>query len=287
MESGLIVRAWLVSGAGISLTLAGNISPTERWAYDANAGWIDFTPAPGASVLVGDHVLSGYAYAANYGWIDFGNGAPANGVSYTNTGADRGVNLDATTGRLTGKAYAANIGWLDCNWAGSNDPNAPRVNPTNGLFSGYAFSENTGWILFHQLRATSLAFTDSDHDGMSDAWEKDIFGNLTLAGTGTDFDHDGQSDAAEFAAGTNPKDLASFLKVTSYTDTNGRVGTTLVFTSTPARLYQIQTSTDLVTWTPVTALGEFPGTAGATTTTVSYTHPTQPRFFHRVVVRPF
>lgn len=45
--------------------------------------------------------------AANFGWIDPGDGAPANGHTYSNTSAtDFGVNL-AASGALTGYAYAA------------------------------------------------------------------------------------------------------------------------------------------------------------------------------------
>ncbi|MBC7980556.1 MAG: hypothetical protein H7Y36_08345 [Armatimonadetes bacterium] len=270
--------------------IAGNIAPANRYAYDANAGWIDFSPTPATGVTVGNYFLKGYAYAANYGWINLGIG-PANKLAYTSTGTDQGVNVIPATGALAGYAYAANTGWIHFGWAGNNDPNRARINLITGVFSGFAYSANTGWISLSTLKSTSLAITDSDTDGIDDAWEIANFNNLTAAGIGTDFDKDGQTDAAENAAGTLPKNAASWLRITSNSVNSGRTVSTITFTSTPTRLYQLQCSltlnNDWVT-APTNLAGpaEFPGGAGATTTVTS-THPTGALRFFRVSARNY
>jgi hypothetical protein len=273
----------------ITPAFAGNIYPANRYAYAANSGWIDFSPTPSSGVTVGSYYLKGYAYSANYGWISFGN-TPANKVAYSLTGSDFGVSVNPATGILSGYAYAANTGWIRFNWAAANDPNAARVNHTTGAFVGYAFSPNVGWIGLSNLKSTGFAITDADGDGMDDAWEISIFGNTTTAGIGTDFDKDGQTDAAEYTANTAPNNSASWLRITSYAVNGSQTASTITFTSSPSRLYQIQTSTNLSAWstaaTNLAGTAEFPGSAGITTT-VTCTHPNGPLRFYRVVARKF
>ena len=50
---------------------------------------------------------------------------------------------------------------------------------------------------------TVNAFTDSDHDGMDDNWERYYFGDLSHDGN-ADSDHDGVSDKDEYINGTDP-----------------------------------------------------------------------------------
>lgn len=52
-------------------------------------------------------------------------------------------------------------------------------------------------------RITVCGLTDTDCDGMNDAWERLHFGNLGRDGTG-DFDGDGLTDLEEFKRGTDP-----------------------------------------------------------------------------------
>jgi hypothetical protein len=42
------------------------------------------------------------------------------------------------------------------------------------------------------------AVVDSDQDDIDDAWEKQVFGNLTTADASSDWDHDGYSDMQEY-----------------------------------------------------------------------------------------
>lgn len=66
-------------------------------------------------------------------------------------------------------------------------------------------------------------------------------------GVEADADGDGAATSYEIAAGTDPNDRASVLKITSQ-DTSSR-NYTLTVPSVLGRDYQVQTSTDLVTWT--------------------------------------
>jgi len=64
-------------------------------------------------------------------------------------------------------------------------------------------SEVGGWPT---LKIGNL-YTDSDHDGMSDAWEVKYFGNTnrgSSADSSSDFDTDGFTDLEEFLNATNP-----------------------------------------------------------------------------------
>ncbi len=120
---------------------ASNIDATNRYAYSANAGWLDFRANTNNGLFINDQVCSGYVYCANAGWISLGDGTPTNGLRYGNdSAADYGVNVYASN--LVGYAYSANTGWLNF----ETNYGRPRVNRQTGIFSGYAWSQNLGWI---------------------------------------------------------------------------------------------------------------------------------------------
>lgn len=281
--------------AAVALSLAtsvaaladSTINPANAYAYGANTGWINARPSAADGVVVGEFFLSGKMYAANVGWIDLGDGTPASGSYYGNdTAADCGVNHDGI-GNLFGRAYGANIGWITFDWAGMNDPNRPRIDLSTGQFAGYAYSANTGWINLGSgyLKTDSIAMVDTDGDGMADAWEMQWFGDLTTAGLGTDKDGDGQSDAAEYAADTDPLDPDSYLKIVSHSYASGFTKVTLQFTSSLARRYRIEHTTDLVAWTN-SPLGTFaPDGGGLTTRDVTFVGGAR-RFFRVVAQKP-
>jgi hypothetical protein len=125
-------------------------------------------------------------------------------------------------------------------------------------------------------------FPDTNHNGMSDLWEQYYFGNVsTNRTTTTDTDHDGMSDYAEFIAGTNPNDATSKLVFfPSKIHTNGVV--TLQWPAVPGRIYQVDFSTNLVKWVPMT--GWMPATGSPMTFTV--TNNTRGAFMYRLEVRP-
>ena len=95
-------------------------------------------------------------------------------------------------------------------------------------------------------------FLDVNHNGISDAWEMDNFGSVTTNRTQfTDTDRDGMSDYAEFIAGTDPNNAASRFYFTRITQTNRLVE--LEWTVVTNRLYQVNISTNLKSWSPGTA----------------------------------
>jgi hypothetical protein len=282
----------LVAMASSTLSLADTTFDNNPFAWEANTGWIIFRhdrPTSPAGVTFGGAFLSGYAWSANLGWINLGNGTPANGYSYSNTGRDHGVNHDGT-GNLSGFAWSANTGWINFGWTIVSDSNRPRVNLLTGEFAGYAWSANTGWLNLGTglLTTQSISDVDSDGDGIADWWEMLHFGNLTTANATSDFDGDGVPDLAEFRADTDPKDAASFLKIVSHSHDADLTETTLEFTTTPTRLYRIESSNDLGqddSWSD-SVLGVFAPDA-AVTTTRTITYPGTPRkFFRAVAVMP-
>lgn len=271
-----------------SASAQSTVSAANSFAYGANAGWLDFRPSAADGVVVGGAFLSGHIYAANCGWIDLGDGTPANGHTYSNASAgDFGVNHDGT-GTLSGYGYGANIGWIDFGWAGANDPNRAHFDLGSGQWLGYAYSANLGWINLGTgiLTTTTVAYPDSDHDGIADAWEIQHFGNLSTAGIGTDQDGDGQTDAAEYAADTDPNKVEEFLRIVSQNYNPGLTKVALQFSTTrPTRSYTLQTSTTLGTgdWTPTGA--SFLADPGTETTTL-VTFVSGPRRFFRVAAQP-
>ncbi|MBU6410607.1 MAG: fibronectin type III domain-containing protein, partial [Verrucomicrobia bacterium] len=126
----------------------------------------------------------------------------------------------------------------------------------------------------------NYSFIDTNHDGISDAWEKYYFGtagtNLAQA-TGAN----GMSDYANFIAGLDPTNPASrFVFVSTAVQTNGAFQ--LQWSVQPQRLYQLDSSTDLTTWTPVTDWRQ------ATVSPMTYrgTNAASGSRFFRVQVRP-
>ncbi|MBM3845897.1 MAG: hypothetical protein FJ405_06385 [Verrucomicrobia bacterium] len=96
------------------------------------------------------------------------------------------------------------------------------------------------------------ALPDSDNDGLPDAWENAVFGNLDQGRDG-DLDRDGTGNFAEYLAGTSPTDPADSLRLTIKSEATGQV---VSFRSRPAsgigylglqRRYSLEYNTNLVT----------------------------------------
>lgn len=195
---------------------ATTINPTNHFGYGANIGWMDFAADTNSGAVIGEFICSGWIYSANVGWISLGNGSPTNGIRYQNISPnDFGVNHDGQ-GNLRGLAYGANIGWINFESNG-----AARVDLFSGSITGHVYSANAGWIglrnAFVNVRTDAIARgTDSDGDGIPDAWERLNFGNLTAANATSDFDGDGRSDLSEYGADTDPKDTNSLLRITTF-----------------------------------------------------------------------
>src|SRR6516164_807811 len=154
------------------------IDASNKYAYGANIGWMDWRGDTNNGAVIGQYVCSGYIYAANVGWINLGSGIPTNGIYYQNLSAnDFGVNQDGL-GNLRGYAYGANIGWIHF-----EDIGAPKVDLKSGRIGGSVWSANCGWIglsnAFAWVQTDTIASgADSDKNGLPDAWELLNFGHL-------------------------------------------------------------------------------------------------------------
>lgn len=98
-----------------------------------------------------------------------------------------------------------------------------------------------------------VAATDSDSDGMPDAYEMANGLNPgNPADAALDADGDGQNNLAEFLARTDPRNPAEVLRITS--ETRDPNGVTVVFPSKLNVVYRLERSTDLLgSWTPILA----------------------------------
>lgn len=165
------------------------------------------------------------------------------------------MNLDGD-GNLSGLAWGANIGWINFGWASPADANLPRLDLCTGDFAGCAWSANTGWIKLGGtgLRTESLQITDTDADGLSDVWEHDRAGSLTVLNASADKDGDGFTDADEFLADTDPLSAADHFDVlaTWRTQQFGLELQHLRWTVRPSRHYRNLASPDLApgSWQP-------------------------------------
>lgn len=271
----------------------------NSYAWAANFGWIEMRPNrpnTGDGFRFGEFSCAGWLWSANTGWIHCGDGTPADGIQYANnSNTDYGVN-HVGTGELSGLAWSANTGWINFGWwtLEPTNPNRPRVDLQNGNFSGYVWSANCGWINLGTgiLKTDSMPVTDSDGDGISDAFEIAYTGGLgTMNGT-SDQDGDGFSDKAEYLALSNPLSPQSFLRITKVEKAAPLDGTAtaLTWTSSAARRYVIEGSADLGQAQPwaVSNLDpqSFSADAGAETTRTSNHAASDKRFFRVKPIMP-
>ncbi len=127
----------------VAQAATGPIDAIDKWAWGANAGWINFRPEHGGVTVYSDH-LEGYAWGENVGWIRMGNYDGGGAHTYANDAADTyGVNNDGS-GNLSGYAWGTNVGWINFNSAHSQ----VTIDPATSSFDGYAWGENVGWIHF-------------------------------------------------------------------------------------------------------------------------------------------
>ncbi len=262
-----------------------SINVTNRFAYGANLGWIDDRGDTNHGAVIGEFVCSGYLYSANAGWIHLGSNAPANGIQYQNNSAtDYGVNHDGQ-GNLRGFAYGANIGWVNFESNG-----APKVDLRTGKLSGSIYSANCGWLSlsnsFAVVQTDSIpGGTDSNANGLPDAWERLYFGTQGVNPAG-DPDGDGMSNLEEFLAGTNPTNSSDKLRITAFNTSSGGSFATLTWSSVLTRYYFIEQATNAAApiWQD-SGLGSIPPAGLSTTRSVAGSSLPQ-RFFRVQAVRP-
>lgn len=273
----------VVCGTGAATT----INPSNFAAWSPNLGWVNCRGDTASGAVVSEYVCSGFIWGANVGWINLGDGSPLNGIQYQNNAADDcGVNLDAL-GNLQGFAWGANIGWVNFHPLGT-----PRIDLLTGTLSGYAWGANVGWIslsnAFAQVQTDSIQpGADSDGDGIADSWERLKFGGLAIATAISDADGDGASDLNEYGADSDPRDAASYLRISGFAVSPGGSPATVIWTSTETRYYRLWGATQLApaNWTEL-GLGLITPDPG-TSTTRAFATPAAPSRFYRVEpVRP-
>ena len=261
------------------VTGQSTIATSQSSAWGPNIGWLNSRPSSADGLRTLDAFCSGFLWGANVGWLHFGDGAPSDGIRYSNAGGDYGVNV-THDGALRGYAWGANIGWVCFEDSGNT-----RIDLATGILSGHAWGTNIGWISMAETRTTQLAIVDVDADGISDAWEKEhAAGNLMILGATSDKDHDGQTDLAEFIADTNPLDPTDLLKILVFRRDKDILD--LVFTSKPSRFYQITASPGMTAGSWLDAgTGILVGNPGNTAVCLPAT--AAPSMFYRVAsIRP-
>lgn len=228
-----------VALSAIQSPAGSTINATNRYAYGANVGWLDWRADATNGAVIGQSYCTGYVWSANCGWIGLGNG-PTNGWQYSNaSGSDWGVNHDGQ-GHLSGYAYGANIGWITFEQTNG----LPKIDLLTGNLSGYLWGANVGWIGFSNAQAHVRterldSGLDTDGDGIPDWWEYKMAGNLTtLSGAAADFDAEGLPDVAEYGADTDPLDASSLLTLVQIQRLND--SNRLTWTVEPTRLYRLE-----------------------------------------------
>jgi CotH kinase protein/Lamin Tail Domain/Fn3 associated/Concanavalin A-like lectin/glucanases superfamily len=90
---------------------------------------------------------------------------------------------------------------------------------------------------FLSTSATLTYVTDTDGDGLPDAWETNYFGHATAADRLADSDADGALNWQEYISGTDPTNALSYLRIDSIT---AGPRATLSFIAAAARTYAVQ-----------------------------------------------
>jgi hypothetical protein len=170
----------------------------------------------------------------------------------------------------------------------------PRTNAYQSTFIGGAPTDGKNLPLYTKhcdgVLARFALRTDSDGDGIPDAWMLQYFGHATgqsndLSLATQDADGDGMTNEKEYQAGTNPHDSTSYLKI-SYVTQSGN-DFVVRFPSVTGKNYRVVRCDDLTAascWTTLVA-DNLPGTGGDVEVPDT-SAAVLPQRFYRVMVIP-
>ncbi len=227
---------------------AGNVADT--WQQES----LDLTPWVGKTIQVVFYYQAFPFGDTIYGWT-------FDDVSITGVGAGGTINITKNLGQGTWSLFSlSSLGLVPV-----QSDVTPSVTISNVAAGQYVvdFGDVPYYITPPDQTNTLAAggtvnftgnytFLDVNHNGISDAWEMAYFGSVSTNRTQfTDTDGNGMSDYAKFIAGLNPTNPASRFYFTRITQTNRLVQ--LQWTVATNRLYQVNSSTNLKSWSPVTA----------------------------------
>ena len=120
---------------------------------------------------------------------------------------------------------------------------------------------------------------DSDADGMPDTWEVLNGLNPAIDDSASDLDSDGMDNIGEFLFCTDPQDPNDATQLSLFVGA-GAATITLSWPSVPGKTYYIETSTNLLDWSPAFSINGAPGSTTATTVIVDE----EERYFLRIRV---
>lgn len=168
--------AFSLSALALSAFAVTTIDDTNKFAWAANVGWLNFQGDVTNGASFGKNYATGFIWGANIGWINLGDGSPGNTIHYSNASADDfGVNVDSNSDPnfafLSGFAWGANIGWINFDIAAQvGDANRPRIEKSTGTLMGWVWGANIGWI---SLNSDLTAIVQTDPGvflSASDGW---------------------------------------------------------------------------------------------------------------------
>jgi hypothetical protein len=157
--------------------------------------------------------------------------------------------------------------------------------PSDANYSTLSIRVGDGVNLSPPASVTVRRYQADNHpagapDGLPDSWMILHFGSAVplagVSGPHDDPDGDGQTNLQEFAAGTNPLNANSLLKVTELSENS------IQWQSRNWGLYSLETSADLFSWKPVGG----PLLATGAATTAPLPPKESPRAFYRIRLNP-
>ncbi len=124
---------------------------------------------------------------------------------------------------------------------------ATRLSPNSTHSFRLKFSLSDGRESSLSVAASGKTWDEDDNqDSLPDDWQRAFWGDTGWPGAGVDSDGDGATNLEEFLAGTDPKDPRSLLRTFVTSSGQGRL---LNWNTIRGSIYQVQTSTDLKSWT--------------------------------------